>query len=376
MFLLVFVLVFLGLIGLSTLLVYSLGAAIKKQAQKPIKRFFAPVPRPGTFSFISNEGRVVGIFENVVGWGLEVVGTRRLFTLGNNEPGFLEKQLGVRWIGVYPTIKTFEDWKWSELQERAVQEDGKKITRYEIETRKQNVTDFFFQFSHPVQTEAIEIQGNYQVVVTMLITVLNLDPERAQFLNKDPAILLAGIIQSTVRSYICNKSFDEVKQMAGTAIAGQLASNQELWDAIRQLNGLEMDSSGNPIYETEDSLGVFGKLGKYIVRGEIYQVDAVGKAAEAIEAEKIAELQGNAKIKEAEKTGEAAIVTATKEAAALALRQEARANFVRATIVDPVLAGGEAVANVLEAELHTSQTSKINVLVQRGGGATPTIPLK
>lgn len=364
---------FLVLSAIVLLAGYNIGNAIKRQAQKPVKRFFAPVPRPGTFSFISNEGKIVGAFENVVGWGLKKIGDRRLFTLGNSKPGPLEKILGVRWIGVYPTIKKFEDWSWSELQEKTVEEDGKKVVRYEIETRRKDVDNFFFQFSHPVRTEAIEIQGNYQVVVTMLLTVFNLDPERAQFLNKDPSILLAAIIQSTIRSGICDKTFDEVKRMTGTAVMeGQ---NQDLWEAIKKLNGLEMDPQGNPLYETEDPLGVFGKLGKYIVRAEITQVDAVGEAARALEAEKIAELKGNAEIKAAEKAGEAKVATATKDAQALGIRREAQAEFVMATIVRPIKEGGESVGHVLEAQVLAGTDSKLNVLVQRGANTGTTIPV-
>lgn len=379
------ILTFLGYVGLAVLISYgswlSIGTTIKKQAQKPEKRFFAPAPRPGSSSFIANEGIIVGIFENVVGWKLKEINGRRLFTLGTNEPGFWERHLGVRWIGLYPTIKMFKDWEWSELQEKEVEENGKKVVRYEIKTRKADVSDFFFQFSHPVRIEAIEIKGNIQVAITMLITVLNLDPVRAQFLNKDPSIFLANIIQSTVRSCICDMTFDEVKKMVGTAITDQQAFPSDpqtpkgLWDAINELNGLEMDTNGTPLYETEKHLGVFGKLGKYIVRAEITQVDAVGEAAKAIEAKRIAELQGDAEIAEADKAGQAKVVTATKEAEAKGILQQAQADFVMATIVKPIKEGGDSVGHVLEAQVLTGPDSKLNVLVQRGSGTGTTIPI-
>lgn len=363
MFWIIFLVVFVVLGGLIALIVYRIGRAIKKQAAKDIKkgetfRFFAPVPRPGSFSFIANEGRIVGVFENVVGWGLEVVGNRRLFIPGNNEPSFLEKRLGVRWIGFFPTIKIFKEWEWSELREKEAEENGKKVVRYEIETRKENITDFFFQFSHPVRPEAIEIQDNIQVTITMLITVLNLDPERAQFLNKDPAILLASMIQSTVRSFICDMKFEDVKRMAGTA-GGQ---NQGLWEAIKKLNGLEM-VDGKPDYKTEDPLGVFGKLGKYIVRGEIVQVDAVGAAASAIEAKRLAELRGDAEIAAAEKTAKAKRAEAEGDRDAMNTRTEAQKKRIEETIVRPTGGPGAHVADVLAAEQYAGPTSKIQTLV-------------
>ncbi|MFA6270216.1 MAG: hypothetical protein WC657_03350 [Candidatus Paceibacterota bacterium] len=370
-----FLLVFLGFAALFSLLFYWAGAAIKRQANKPIKRFFAPVPRPGSFSFVTNEGRVEDVFENVVGWSLETIKDRRLFTLGkNNNAGFLEKNLGVKWIGPYPTIKSFSDWEWSELQEREVEEDGKKVIKYEITTRKANVSDFFFQFSHPIRTEAIEILGNTQVALTMLITVLNLDPERAQFLNKDPAILLAGMIQSTIKSYICDMSFDEIKRMTGTATRGQQQDqDQKLWDKLKALNGLEMGEKGNPMYETEDPLGVFGKLGKFIVRGEIIQVEAVGAAAAAIEAEKIAELKGNADIKAAEKTGDALIMSAKKrkEAAVLDAAAQRTLNEQNAGYFAS-LPGGD---RMFVAAQLAGKDSDVTTWVEGGNDTKVTIPL-
>lgn len=296
--------------ALLALCFYWIGLAIKKQAQKPVKKFFAPIPRPGSYSFVSNEGRIVDILENVVTWNLKLdtESGRRLFYPGNHKPTFLEEKLGVRWIWFYPTIRVFKDFEWAEIQERQVDKDGEKVVKYDVATRKEDVTDFFFQFSHPVRTEAIEIKGNTQVVITMLITVLNLDPERAQFLNKDPAVLLAGIIQSTVRAHICDLEFDDIKKLRGTALHDK-QEGQELWNAIKSLNGLEMED-GKPDYKTEDPLGVFAKLGKYMIRCEIMQVDNVGDAAKAIEAERIAELKGKAAVATAKKEAEAAVEAA------------------------------------------------------------------
>ncbi len=372
-FLLIFVVVTSIIAGLLFLTVYKLGAAIKRQAQKPVKRYFAPAPRPGSFAFISNEGRIVDVFENVVGWKLKIINDRRLFTLGNSKPGFLEERLGVRWIGLYTTIKTFMGWEWSEIQENEVEEDGKSVVKYEIKTRKENVTDFFFQFSHPVKTEAIEIVGNTQVAVTMLITVLNLDPERAQFLNKDPSILLAGMVQSTVKSFICDMEFDQIKRMTGTATKSQVGQvqNQDLWEMLKRLNGLEMGADGAPDYATEDPLGVFGKLGKLMVRAEILQVEAVGAAAAAIEAKRLAELRGDAKIAETKKEAEATVIAATAEADALGKKREARKQWVTDTIVEPIKAGGAAVGDVLEAEQIAA--SKVTTWL-KGGGAVVGIP--
>lgn len=385
MYILVFMLIFLGLTGLFVLSVYALGAAIKRRAQKPIKSWFAPVPRPGTSSFVAREGLVVDVFENVVGWHLEK--TRRgylCFFPGSNTPSFLEKQLGVKWLGPYGTIKNFEDFEWSELQEKEIEENGKKVVRYEIITRKGNLTDFFFQFSHPIRTEAIEIRGNIQVSLTMLVTVLNLYPERAQFLNKDPAILLAGMIQSVVKSFICDMDINQIKRLSGTAAGQGQAQNQELWDNLKNLNGLQITADGTPNYESEDPLGVFGKLGKYIVRAEIVQVEALGKGAEAIEAKELAILRGDAKIAEAEKQGEANIVAAEKAAQALIVAAQGRMDAAERDAAGQMtlneanagyfasLPGGQ---RMFVADRISSEQSDVAVWAESGADANTVLPL-
>ena len=312
-FILIFMLTFLGVVGLLYLLLYAIGVAIKRQANKPVKRFFAPIPRPGSFSLVAVEGKVVDVIENVISWKLEKGKDEedqdKHFTLGKKISGFLEKTLGVRWIGLFKTIRVFEDWEWSEFQEVEKEEKGQKLVTNEIVKRKANVQEFFFQFSHPVIIDDAEILDNIRVTLTTLITVLHLHPVRAFTLNKDPTGLFTAMVKSAIRSCVCNKTFNEVKEMAASATKGQTQS-PELWEILKNLNGLEIDSNGNPMYETEDPLGTVGKIGKLIVRGEILQVQPVGDAAAAIEAQKLADLRGQAQITEAEKTAAALIVAA------------------------------------------------------------------
>jgi hypothetical protein len=299
-------LVLAGLLLLFALLVYGLGAAIKWQANKPVNRFFAPIPRPGSFSLVALEGKVVDVIENVVSWKLEGIEEDKRFTLGKKLSGFWERTLGVRWIGLFKTIRVFEDWEWSELQEV---ENDQKVVTHEIVKRKENVKEFFFQFSHPVVIDDAEIKDNIRVTITTLITVLHLHPVRAFTLNKNPTELFAAMVKSAIRSCVSNKTFDEVKNMAASASIGQTQS-PELWEILKNLNGLEIDESGNPIYSSENPLGTVGKIGKLIVRGEILQVQAVGEAAVAIEVQKLADLRGQAEITKAEKAATALVVAA------------------------------------------------------------------
>ncbi|MEK7117385.1 MAG: hypothetical protein AAB861_01280 [Patescibacteria group bacterium] len=370
-FALIFVLVFMGLAGLLALSLYGLGTGIKWQANKPVKRFFSPIPRPGSFSFVTLEGRVVDIIENVVGWKLENIDNNRCFVLGDRTPGFLEKTLGVRWIGLFETIRVFKDWKWTEFQQVEKEEKGQKSLKYEIVPRKEDVTEFFFQFSHPVVIDDAEIQGNIRVNVVVLVTVLNLHPTRAFFLNKDPIGLFAAMVKSAGRSYVSNKTFDQVKEMAASTRRGQ--TNPEFWDILRKLNGLEMTEGGNPNYDSEDPIGIFGKLGEIIVRGEVIQVEAIGDTAEALEAARLADLRGQAKIVEAEKTAQALIVSAQgrmdaaeRDGLAQRMLNEQNAGYYAS------LPGG---ARMFVAERVASEYSDITTWVEGKGEVDVTLPL-
>lgn len=329
----IFVLVFLGLAVLVALGLYGIGAAIKKQADKDIKkgetfRFFAPIPRPGSFSFVVLEGVVVDIIENVAGWKLKPMSDGSecfgLVTPDNkpSPPSLLKRNLGVLWIGLFRTIKVFTNWKWSEFKQieekEAGRKDAEKVPKYQIALREENVSDFFFQFPYPVTLENAEIKGNIEVNVVMVLTVLHLHPVRAFFLNKDPVALFNAMIQSALRSYITDKDFDEVKRIKASATKNDSEEGDSFWTVIQKLNGIELDpKTGDPNYNDGiEPLGLYGKLGYYVARAEVVQVEAVGDTANALEAERLAELRGNATIKTAEKAGDALVVSARKRAEA------------------------------------------------------------
>lgn len=379
----IFVIVFLVLSALLAFIVYGLGVAIKKQANREKKRFFAPVPRPGSFSFVTLEGVVKGVIESVVGWSLveqEKVGGAKCFVLSRNkmsqQEGILRKYLGVVWIGLFETIMVFPKWKWSEFRQVTEIENGKKVPRYLIEAREEPVSEFFFQFPYPVTLEDAEIAGNIRVKIVAVMTVWHLHPVRAFFLNKDPVALFNAMVQSVIRTYVADKDFDEVKEIIASRDSANSKDGDSFWEVLDKLNGIKLHEDGNPDYDGEiDPSGLFGKLGFYITRGEVIQVEAVGEAAEALEANRLAALLGEAKIMEALKAGEARVIAATKEAEALEIRKAALANFVNATVVGPIREGGKLVANVLEAQVLAGPDSKLTVLVQRGASTGTTIPI-
>lgn len=358
--------VFLLVVGILILVFYGIGIKIKKQAQKETKRFIAPIPRPGSFSFVTLEGKVINIIESVVGWKLENVDDgSKCFVPGNKEESggliayILEHHLGVVWIGIFATIRIFPKWKWSEFKQVDVTEKGEKVPKYLVESREEPVSDFFFQFPYPVITEGAEIKGNIQVKIVAVLTVLHLHPTRAFFLNKDPVALFNAMIQSAFRSYVADLKFDDVKKIRASA---DDKTENSFWKVLDNLNGISLDKEGKPNYGKVDPLSLFGKLGFYVARAEVVQVEAVGEAAKAIEAERIAKLQAEAKIAEADGEARSKVRKAEGDRDAMRVQLEARKEWVNETIVGPTGGAGQHVANVLIAEQFASPESNVSVL--------------
>jgi hypothetical protein len=370
-FMLVFLLVFLGLVGLPALLIYGLGSAIKRQARKPVKKFFTQVPTPATFSFQVLEERVVRVIENVVGWTLDEEG-RFILDNAKKDFGFLSQHLGVLWIGIFSTIKVFKEWHWPEFRQVKRMENGKEVVKYEVEARQGDVTEFFFQFPYSVRIENIELQGNIQATLNAVFTVFFLYPVRAVFLNKDPVDLFIAMVRSAVRAWMSEKDFNEIKQIT---VSSNKSADQipEFWDMLENLNGITFDIKGNPDYATAVPRGLYGKLGIAIVRVELEQVEAVGPAAQALESERLAELLGQAEITKARRTGDALVESAQRrmraadlDAIAQRTLNEQNAGYYAS------LPGG---ARMFVADRLSSKDSDITTWVEGKSDMDVTLPL-
>jgi hypothetical protein len=319
---------------------------------------------------------VVDILENVDGWRTQKIkaqGNARCFVVGEKEDaGLLEHYLGVRWIGPFTTIKTVPKWKWLELQQIVVNENGKKVIKYIIVPREEPVSEFFFQFQYPVTLENAEISGNIQVRVTAAFTVLHFHPVRAFFLNKEPTTMFNTMVLSALRDYVKDKTFNEVKAIKASVTDGG-SEQGTFWQVLKSLNGVDLLDDGSPNYEHVNPLGVFGKLGDVIVRGEVLQVEAVGAAAEAIEAERLAELNGNAAIMEARKAANASVIAAQgrlrasrRDAVAQRAINEQNAGYFAS------LPGG---ARMFAANQVSGKDSKVTTWVESRDEVNPTLPL-
>jgi|GEM_PF-2032921 len=380
---------------------YGMLVGIQNLAKR--NKFFTSVPRPGTFAFVvAGENEVVRILENVVGWKTN---EDQLFVLSNPKEDkmksfgwadyWLAKKLGVVWIGPFKTIKKIDKWKWSEFKQTAGK-DGKP--KYEVilrdakESEEKGMNNFFFQFPYPVVLSGVELNGNIQANGLIVFTVLHLNPKRAVFLNKDPVDLFTAMASSAIRAWMSDKEFDALKKV--TVLSDNNAPDAEkFWEMLNNLNGLEINQNpdlevngdkvprGQPLYNKVELRGLYGKLGMIIVRAELVQFDIEeGEASKAIEANKIAALKGQAKVTEAEKDAEAVVAKAMGAAKAMDAEREARAQWVKETIVGPTGGFGVHVADVLVAEQiagsnvttyvagSRSKTPKALIAIPPGGG--------
>lgn len=301
-------------------LIYLLGETIKKQARKE-ERFFTVIPTPATFVFKMLEGRVQDVIENVISWKLDDM-KRFVIDKANSPktPGiwfqrFLIEKLGALWLGIYDTIYVAKDWQWTEFRQITVKEGDRKIPKYEIESRKESFSEFRFQFSYGVPIENIELEGNIQATVKAVFTVLYLYPIRAVFLNKNLPDLFAAMVRSSFRAWMNNMKFEKIKQitLSGDKSAAQL-EEKEFWSLIDGLNGLTFKKDGpdkgNPDYENATNEGIYGKLGIAVIRVELEQIEAEDEAGKALQAKKLAQLQGEANIEAANKKAEVTIIEA------------------------------------------------------------------
>jgi hypothetical protein len=373
MFWLTVALVYIAVLGLLAWGIYGLGIAIKWQANKDKKKFFTTVPTSGTFVFKMLEGKVLGVIENVPHWKLDEKGRfvidHREKEFGSIIQEFLAKELGALWLGIYATVGVFKDWQWPEFRQKLIGKEGEETIKYEITGRKENVSEFRFQFSYSVRIEEIELKGNIQANLNAVFTVFYLNPVRAVFLNKDPVDLFIAMVRSAIRAWMSNRDFDEIKQI--TVSANKTADQiPEFWTMLEDFNGIKM-SNGEPDYSSENPRGLYGKLGIIITRVELEQVEATGETLAALEAQRLAELKGNAEIMAAQKAGEAKVAAAKKAAEVMDIERGARERWVKDTIVTPTGGPGSHVANVLVAEQFASPNSHVTVL---GGNVMVSIP--
>lgn len=355
-------------------LIYLGGLAI--QAIAGTDRIFAILPETEKFLFVFVEGRFDHLVENSRRWKLDGQNRFRRSPHEESATGFWEQKLGVSWIGLYGRVKIFEKWQWAEFRQKK-DSGGKPLPDWGVVSREKDVREFLIQFTYSIPVNTIELQGNDQISANVLVTTYILDPEKFFLGNKDAMDVLVGTVQGAVRGWASSLTMDEVKRRSGEA-----GRSSEFAQAIIRTNGIELsdsrnpDTDGDPDYSRVEPGSLFDVTGVAIWNVTLQDIEATGPVAEAQSKQRKAELEGAAKVTEAEKAAEAALIRARNEAEVLNLKAAAEAAYIQATIVLPTGGAGPHVAEILKAQAVTGDKSKLTTWVEKGGGASPTLPIK
>ncbi len=361
----IFLVVAMSIVSLVSL--YYLGEAIKKQARK--MKFFAPIPQAGRFMFVMREGVLNRIVENVLKYDTDE--SRRF--VRSRDPKkklpWLARTLGVTWIGLYGQIKIFSDWRWVEFRQKA--QPGQDSTpTYGAVERKESPHEFLQQFTYSIPMINMDLAGNDQANANALVTVYILDSEQAFFNNKDWIDLFVGIVQASIRGWVTDKDFNQVKEATA-----DVTENSQLSILLRGLNGIALDKDGDPDYTKITPGGLFQVTGVAIWSVALQDLEPTGPLAAAQSKNRLAELEGNANITAAQKAAEVARIEAEGRANALQVERVARTAWVMETIVGPSGGPGSDAAEVLRAEMLAGEKSKLTTVVF-SEKAVAAIPVK
>jgi hypothetical protein len=291
---------------------------------------------------------------------------------GDPEVGWLEKNLGVTWIGLYGEVGEKKRMEWPETHAVEVKSDGQTVVEYHTTRREENVSTFYQQFSYSLVLRGVELAGNIKAkMMKMEIIIHILDPEDAIFLNKAAATTLLTTVSAAIRSWIYGKEFDTVAAIVNSPTEQQRAPNdQTFWEMIQELNGIGVSPNGTPEYDGPISpRGLFKLYGVRVVAINLVEIEAEDEARKALEAKILAQLKGEAAIKAAELEATRALTEARGKAAAVVAMTAAQEQFIEATIVKPTGGPGQHVTQVLTAKEFAGGNQ--SVVVQGSVGERP-----
>ncbi len=349
------------------ILAYLIGEAIKKQGEK--RKYFATLPQQGRFYFWMVGGRLEEIVENMTDWKLECINDRWLFirTSDQEELDFWGEYLGVKWIGLYGSIKEFENFQWVEFRQRR-DSDGNLLPEYEAATREKNSFEFLRQFTYSVPMSKIDLLGNEQASANALATVWVLDPEKAFLDNKNWVSEVSGVIQSTIRGMATTRTFQEFKEFSA-------APNQysEFCRQMLSINGLHLSPNGDPDYDQVTPGGLFQVYGVVIWNVNLQDLEPTGELAESLRKKEKERLDGEAKVTKEELAARALVVAAQGRMDASERDAIAQRNILEQTIgYAGSVPGGD---RMYTAQQVSREGSSVSVWVEGGADIKPTLPL-
>ena len=321
--------------------------------------------------------KVVDVIHDVPGYTLD---KNKRFIKGERKVSIFEYLTGAQFMGFpFYSIKTYKGWTWNEFARTTGsidKQDPKKTPenpKYASIGRETDPYEFFFQFTHSVDLEGVELGGglggNIRADMRVVSTIWVLAPIQLHEGNKNAISVLYARISATVRGWASDKNFDQVKK---TLDAGEKLS--DFSDTLQKLNGIKIEDE-NPDYTPKNIKddGIFNLLGIVIVQASLEDLKAAGDAIEALEAENLANLRGRAKIAEAEQAAKALVAKARGEYEAAEL-QAARIRVLNEQDAGyyASLPGG---SRMFVASKVASQDSDVTTWVEGKSDVDVTLPL-
>ena len=266
--------------------------------------------------------------------------------------------LGWYWVGIWPFYKVYTyQFSWTEMGQS--KDTGEIIKRPRSELTSYIPVD---RFPYLLVETGLETKDeNVPIDITVLVTVQVTNPYRALFRIDDYLQQVLGILSSAIRTYVGEKTYEEVLQDKKGVDAAETRSHGVLFEfLVRNLRQLKE-------CRIEDGVIRFDDYGTVVVDVKMLSVDILEKLRNASTANFVAEQEGRAVRTTAEAEADAKRISAQAEADALkkvataeALRIKRKAKAVQEM--------GTAGAQVLDAQKLEKVGEQGNTIVVGNGG--------
>lgn len=268
------------------------------------------------------------------------------------------KRYGVFFIGIpfinKPLRYMFQWDKWSKKQ---------KESGYEIKPRNEEVTSLFFRYPYPILAKEIEISGNLQFNIQLLVTMEAVNPRKALFDTLPHGTWLQQVeasVIAAIRVWASKKSIDEIRN----ATTAQFAS------MIRKVNTGFKASNGEPHRSVIDFIGM-KVVGVNLI--EIEPSDS--KVKETIQQRAVAEQQALAKKETAKGNAAAITIEADAEAGAIEKIGDAKTRVAKTLYAAATSVQGGSHMFIAEAARDAATGSKATVYAPGGSaGVMVSVP--
>ena len=268
---------------------------------------------------------------SVSGWKKN---SRKLVPLEASDKEDRRGFFGLFWVGIWPIYRIY----WYKFE-------WETIVGGLIVKRSRWVNTIIFRFEYPLEFKGLETSDNFKMTVVMQVLTEAFCPELALFKARNWLNVVKASIESKVRDFIGQYSFEQIRGSETEIAARKL-------DFVKQIIDLSKQSQNDANPSLEDIVGVG------IRSANFQRIDPEDdRVVKALELVGIAEREGDARIKAAAKDVE----VATKKAEARIKEADGEEYYIRHTTL--VVAENERATGIEEIR---SLPKNLTTLVQRG----------